>query len=93
MLHLHRTAHRSVNAVKGDEKGVASGVDQPTAILVDGRVDQTLAEAPEPVKRSYVIPADQARVGVMSFMPSLPPPLPRADVSSVSSDCLAAGLR
>ena len=40
LLHLHGTAHRSIDAVEHDEQRVAPGVDDPAAMLVDGRVDQ-----------------------------------------------------
>ena len=44
LLHLHRTAHRSVDAVEHDEQGIAPGVDDPAAMLLDGWVDQSAAE-------------------------------------------------
>ena len=45
LLHLHRTAHRSINAVEHDEQGIASRVDDPAAMLVDGWVDQSAAKS------------------------------------------------
>ena len=44
LLHLHGTAHCSVDAVEHNEQGVAPGVDDPAAILLDRWVDQVSAE-------------------------------------------------
>ena len=63
LLHLHGTTDpRSVNAVKHEEQRVASCIDDPAAMLVDGWVDQVLAESPEPFERPYIIQTDQAAV-------------------------------
>ena len=62
LLHLHGTAHRAVDAVEHDEQGVASGLNDPAAMLVDRRVDQSAAESTEPFQRSFVIQPDQAAV-------------------------------
>ena len=62
LLHLHRTAHRSIDAVEHDEQRVAAGLNDPAAMLLDRRVDQVAAERTQPCKRPCVIQADQAAV-------------------------------
>ena len=48
LLHLHGTAHRPVDAVEHDEQGIAAGLDDPAAMLLDRRVDQVAAESAQP---------------------------------------------
>ena len=62
LLHLHGTAHRPVDAVEHDQQGVAAGLDDPAAMLLDRRVDQVAAESTQPFERSCVVQADQAAV-------------------------------
>ena len=62
LLHLHGTAHRSVDAVEHDEQGVAAGLDDPAAMLLDRRIDQLSAERTQSLEGSRVIQADQAAV-------------------------------
>ncbi len=62
LLHLNGTAHRAIDAVEHDEEGVASGLNDPAAMLVDRRVDQSAAERTEAFERSFVIQPDQAAV-------------------------------
>ena len=62
LLHLHRTAHRSVNAVEHDEQRITAGVDDPAAMLLDRWVDQVAAERPQPLERADVVQPDQAAV-------------------------------
>ena len=52
LLHLHRTAHRPVNAVEHDEEGVAACIDDPAAMLLDRWVDQVLGAEPAAVQAS-----------------------------------------
>ena len=52
LLHLHGTAHRSIDAIEHHEQRIAARVDDPAAMLGDRRVDQTLAESPQPFERS-----------------------------------------
>ena len=62
LLHLHGTAHRSVDAVEHHEQGIAPGVDDPAAMLLDRWVDQVFAESPQPFERPNIVQADQAAV-------------------------------
>ena len=62
LLHLHGTAHRPVDAVEHDEQGVAAGLDDPAAMLLDRRIDQVSPESPQPLEGSRVVQADQAGV-------------------------------
>jgi hypothetical protein len=62
LLHLRGTAYRTVNAVEHDEERVTSCVNNPAAMLVDRRIDQSPAESPEPFERAYVIQPNQAAV-------------------------------
>ena len=39
LLHLHGTAYRPVDAVEHDQQGIAPGLDDPAAMLLDRRVD------------------------------------------------------
>ena len=50
LLHLHGTAHRSVDAVEHHEQGIAAGVDDPAAMLLDRRVDQVSCAEPAAVR-------------------------------------------
>ena len=52
LLHLHGTAHRSVDAVEHDEQGIAPGLDDPAAMLLDRRVDQVSCGEPAAVRAS-----------------------------------------
>ena len=62
LLHLHRTAHRPVNAVKHDEKGIATGLNDPAAVLIDRRVYQVPTECPQTIQRSCIVQTDQSRI-------------------------------
>ncbi len=55
LLHPHGTAHRAIDAVEHDEQGVTCGIDDPTAVLSDRRVDKSDAKSPQSFQRSYVI--------------------------------------
>ena len=44
LLHLHGTAHGPIDAVEDDEEGVAPGLDDPAAMLLDRGVDHLPAE-------------------------------------------------
>jgi hypothetical protein len=61
-LHVHGAAHRSINAVEHHEQRITPGVDDPTAMLVDGWVNQSAAEHAEPFEGSYVIQSDKVAV-------------------------------
>ncbi len=39
LLYLHRAAHRSVDAIEHDQQEVAAGLDDPAAMLLDGRIN------------------------------------------------------
>ena len=62
LLYLHGTTHCPVDAVENDKKRVTSRIDDPTAMLVDGWIDQSGAEGPEPFKRPDIIEPNQAAV-------------------------------
>jgi hypothetical protein len=62
LLDLHGTAHRSVDAVEDDKKGIAPGVDDPAAILLDRWVDQVVPQSPQPFERPNIVEADQAGI-------------------------------
>ena len=62
LLHLHGTAHRSINAIEHDEQRIAPRVDDPAAMLLDRRVDQVSTQSPQPFERSNIVQADQAAV-------------------------------
>jgi hypothetical protein len=49
------TTHRSVYAIEYDEQRAASSLDDPAAVLLDGRVDQVPTECPKTTQRSGVI--------------------------------------
>jgi hypothetical protein len=62
LLYLERTPNRAIHAVEHREQPVAAGLDDPTAIRIDGRVDDFAAQPAHPVERSDVIQPDQAAV-------------------------------
>ena len=35
LLHLHGTAHRPINAIEDDEKGIATSLNDSAAVLID----------------------------------------------------------
>jgi hypothetical protein len=61
-LHVDSAAHSPVDAVEHDEQRIASGLNDPAAMLVDRWVDQNTAEGPQPLERSYIIQPNQAAV-------------------------------
>jgi hypothetical protein len=62
LLHFHGTADRSVYAVEHDEQRVATGLDDPAAMLLDRRVDYVSTKSPQPLQSSGVIQPDQPAV-------------------------------
>jgi len=62
LLYVHGAAHRSFNAIEHHEQRIAPGVDNPTAMFVDGRVNQCPAEHAESFEGSYVIQSDKVAV-------------------------------
>jgi hypothetical protein len=52
LLHLDRAADGPVEAIEPNEQRVASGLDDPPAVLVDRWVDQPAAKGPQPFERS-----------------------------------------
>ena len=62
LLYLHSTAHGPVNAVEHDEQRIATGLDDPAAVLFDRWVDQVRAESAQPFECSCVIQPDQTAV-------------------------------
>ena len=61
-LHPHGTAHCAIDAVEHDEQGVTCGIDDPTAVVSDRRVDKNDAKSPHSLKRSYIIQPNQTAV-------------------------------
>jgi len=57
LLHLDRAEHCPVDAIEHDQQRVTSGLNEPSAMLVDRWVDQTVAQRLKPFQRSQVIPA------------------------------------
>jgi hypothetical protein len=62
LLYSHCTAHRSIDAVKGDEQRIAAGLNDPATMLLDRWVYQVLAQSSEPSQGSGVVQTDQATV-------------------------------
>ena len=62
LLHLHRTAHRTVDAVEHDEQEIAPSLDELATVLLYRRVYQVAAERTQPFERAYIIQSDQAAV-------------------------------
>ena len=62
LLHSERTPHGAVDTVEHHEKRVTTGVDNPTAMGSDRRVDDFAAQSAHPIKRSNVVQSDQAAV-------------------------------
>ena len=62
LLHLHGTAHCSIDAVEHDEQGITASLDDPTTMLTYGWIDQRPAESAEPFERPLVVQSDQAAV-------------------------------
>ena len=62
LLHLHRAAHRAVDAVEHHQQRIAARVDDPAAMLGDRRIDQVAAERSQPLERADVVQPDQAAV-------------------------------
>ena len=62
LLHLHRTAHCSVDAVENQEEKVSPGLNYPAAMLLDRSVDQVGTQGPQTLKCPLVIQPDQPAV-------------------------------
>ena len=62
LLYPHGTTHCPVNAVEHDEQGVTCGIDDPTAVVSDRRVDKNDAKSPHSLKRPYIIQPNQTGV-------------------------------
>jgi hypothetical protein len=62
LLHLHGTARGSVYAVEYDQQGVAAGLYDPAAVLLDRRVYQGAAQRSQTCKCPRVIQPDQPAV-------------------------------
>ena len=77
LLHLHGTAHRSINAVEHDEQGVTAVLTiLPPCSSIAGSI-RVLPESPQPFERSNVIQSNQAAVTDhvgMEDGDQLPPP-------------------
>jgi hypothetical protein len=44
--------------VEYDEQRITTGLDNPTAVLLDGWIDQFLPQCPQPLEGSRIIKAD-----------------------------------
>ena len=53
LLHLDGTPHCPVDAIEHDEQGVATGLDDPAAVLIDRRVYQVPTEGPQSFESSW----------------------------------------
>src|ERR1700722_12896201 len=62
LLHPHGTAHCSIDAIEHNEQGVACGIDDPTAVVSDRRVDKNDAKSPHSLKRPDIIQPNQTAV-------------------------------
>jgi hypothetical protein len=62
LLDFHRTSHGSVNAIEHNKKAVASCIDNPAAVLRDGRVDENAPKLSETLEGSDIIQPYQAAV-------------------------------
>ena len=52
LLHLYGAAYRTVDAVEHDKQGIATGLDDPSAVLLDRRIDHVAAERAQAFERS-----------------------------------------
>jgi len=55
LLYPDRAAHCSINAIEDNEEGIATRLNDLTAMRLDRRVHQIAAETPEPFQCSYII--------------------------------------
>jgi hypothetical protein len=55
MLHLHGTPPRPVYAVEHDQQGVATRLDDPASVFLDGRVYEVPTESAQPFERPLVV--------------------------------------
>ena len=62
LLHLDRKAHCPIDTVEYHQQGVAAGLDNSTAVTVEGWIDDLAPEFTQPFERLQVIQADQAAV-------------------------------
>ena len=62
LLHPHGTARRPINAIENDEQGIAPGLNDPAAVLLDRGVDYVPAKGSQPFKRSNVIKPNETAV-------------------------------
>jgi enamine deaminase RidA (YjgF/YER057c/UK114 family) len=62
LLHLDRKAHCPIDTVEYHQQGVAAGLDNSTAVTVEGWIDDLAPESTQPFERLQVIQADQAAV-------------------------------
>ena len=62
LLHIDGTPHCPVDAIEYDEQGVATGLDDPAAVLIDRRVYQVPTEGPQSFESSLVVQANEPAV-------------------------------
>ena len=62
LLHLHGTAHRPINAIEHDEKGIATSLNDSAAVLLYRQVYQVAAQSPQPLKSPCIVQPNQAAV-------------------------------
>ena len=62
MLNLDSTAHRPVDAIEHDEKGIATSLNDPAAVFIDRRVNYVATKAPQPLERSCIVQANETAV-------------------------------
>jgi hypothetical protein len=62
LLHLYGATHRPINAVEHNQQRIATGLHDPAAVLLDGRIDHVAAERTQAFERSHIIQANQTAV-------------------------------
>jgi hypothetical protein len=62
LLDLNGAPHGTIDAVEHDQQGIATSLHDPTAMLLDCRIDQIPAQSTQPLEGSGVIQPDQAAV-------------------------------
>jgi hypothetical protein len=62
LLHLHRTTHRSVDAIENDKQGVAAGLNDPATMLINRGINYVGAKPTQPLECPGVIQTNQTAV-------------------------------
>ena len=62
LLYLDCAAHRTIDAVEGDQERVTAGLHDSSAVIADRRVDQCTSKRAEAAQRAGIVQADQPAV-------------------------------